>query len=387
MRFLTLLAKITDLNQMLDISYRLYLDGTSFTREQLDRVETIVVSQEMDLLWEAEISTHTVLDEQGHWKYGDGEEFPEMKRIRLELTLDGFTWTPLIEGPIAKVAHQFSSQPGASEVKLTVRDDSVFLNRNQEAHTYAHKTEREIISTVLSEYEREQDANARFAPEVASIPGDQPRNAARRQTAMQFLRAQAHQRGWHAYVLPARERGQPSRFCYKPKARAVTSLPALQLIGDDRTLNGFHVEANPEGPQHTSGARIDFAEGRLAATTMSSTAQQLMAEQPAAKRPAQRLADPRNGAGLQPDVIAEADTAMAMYAFRATGRVVPFRYNAVLTPYEVVSVRAGKVAASADYLIRKVTHTLTRNLYTQEFEAVSDSINQVGPAKPTPKIT
>jgi hypothetical protein len=33
---------------MLDISYRLYLDGTSFTREQLDRVETIVVSQEMD---------------------------------------------------------------------------------------------------------------------------------------------------------------------------------------------------------------------------------------------------------------------------------------------------------------------------------------------------
>jgi hypothetical protein len=356
-------------------AFRVYFDDVSATRQQLDRMERIVVTQEMDLVWEAEISMHTVLTSSGDWLHR-AEEFPPLTRVRIEITQDGNTWVPLIEGPISRSESQLSSEPGSSEVQLRVRDDSVFLNRTQSAHTYAFKTEAEIITTVLSEYQTEQGAAVPFTQDISVIPGDLPRNAARRQTAMQFLRQLARQRGWHAYVLPAAARGAPSQFCYKPKATAPSGLPELTLLGDGRTLQSFHLETNPEGPQNTSGMRIDFTNGQLVSQQSSGSAPpDLLANVPAVDQPAERLADPRHSTPL--DAQAEGSSSRSSYAYRARGQVTPGRYAGILLPYQVVSVRAGRTGLSADYLLRKVTHTLSRHVYTQEFEALARNIHTV----------
>ena len=341
----------------------------------------------LDMLWEAEVVTHTVLDATGHWKNG-ADEFPVLARMRIELTQDDEQWVPLIEGPIARSDTDLSAQPGNSQVRLTVRDDSAFLNRNQSAHTYTHKTEREIIDAVLTEYRSEAGATATFTPDIAPIPGDVPGNAARRSTPIQFLRQLAHERGFHAYVLPAATKGEPSKFCYKPKTRTPPTLPPLTLLGDDRTLQTLHIEANPEGPQSTSLARLDLASGQVTVHRASAGSAELMATLPAIPSglEAQRLADPRDGGRHAPEVTAEANTARSMYAYRASGRVVPSRYPGVLVPYQLITLRAGATGNSADYLLRKVTHTLDRNLYTQEFEALGDSMNLIGPASPLPNI-
>jgi hypothetical protein len=56
-----------------------------------------------------------------------------------------------------------------------------------------------------------------------------------------------------------------------------------------------------------------------------------------------------------------------------TGRVVPGCYAGILKPYERVMVRAGTTGLSGEWLLTKVTHTITPNLYTQQFEAKADS--------------
>lgn len=373
---------------MPDTAFRMYFNGTSATREQLDRIERIVVTQEMDMLWEAEVVTQTTLDSSGAWQ-NRAEEFPVFMRVRIELTQDGgSSWVPLIEGPIARSDSDISAQPGGSEVRFIVRDDSVFLNRNETAHTYHYKTEKEIINTVLSEYQSEPGATATFTADIAPIPGDVPANAARRDTPMKFFRHLAQERGWHAYVLPAPQKGQPSKFCYQPKTRTPSTLPPLTLLGDDRTLQSLTVEANPEGPQATNAARLDMTNGQVVTVSATPDSQKFLAQLPAVEsgKEAQRLADPRDGTRHKPDVTAAANTERSLYAFRVTGRVVPERYTGVLAPYQLITVLAGATGSSADYLLRKVTHTLSRNLYTQEFEALGDSLNRVGPPKPGPTI-
>jgi len=63
----------------------------------------------------------------------------------------------------------------------------------------------------------------------------------------------------------------------------------------------------------------------------------------------------------------EAEAERASYAFEATGSVLAGCYSAVLRPYGVVSVRAVNDRSSGDYMIKAVTHSLTRSNYAQSF--------------------
>src|SRR6185503_6247365 len=74
-----------------------------------------------------------------------------------------------------------------------------------------------------------------------------------------------------------------------------------------------------------------------------------------------------------PEPQARAATARSAYAYRAEAKVVPTCYTTPLTPYQRVAVRAGPLPYSGDWLLKKVTHHITANVYTQEIVALCNA--------------
>jgi hypothetical protein len=55
-------------------------------------------------------------------------------------------------------------------------------------------------------------------------------------------------------------------------------------------------------------------------------------------------------------------------------------YSGVLVPYQLVTVRVGDSSLSGAYLVKKVTHTLSRSNYTQEFVLLRDGETELNGA-------
>jgi phage protein D len=72
----------------------------------------------------------------------------------------------------------------------------------------------------------------------------------------------------------------------------------------------------------------------------------------------------------------------ASRATEATGSVRGGRYAGVLRPYQAVRVAGVKDTESGTYVVKQVTHTLTRSEYTQRFTLVRDAVSAPAGAAP-----
>lgn len=63
------------------------------------------------------------------------------------------------------------------------------------------------------------------------------------------------------------------------------------------------------------------------------------------------------------------------FTLRAEGSVIPALYEAILSPYRMVSVRVSASRYSTDYVIQKVVHTLGVSEYTQSFTMLGNVVS------------
>ena len=69
----------------------------------------------------------------------------------------------------------------------------------------------------------------------------------------------------------------------------------------------------------------------------------------------------------------QAESERAAYALNATGEVMKGVYSSVLQPYKNVQVLGANGTLSGTWLIKQVTHTLTRNHYGQSFHVIRNA--------------
>src|SRR5688572_9409818 len=119
--------------------YRVYFDNTAATREQLDCVEDITVEQEIDMAWEARLQIPVAVDDKGNWK-DENEGFKKsFSHVLVEVNVWEDPFVPLIDGPIVAHESNKSPEPGQSSITLVVRDDSVYLNREENLVRFENK--------------------------------------------------------------------------------------------------------------------------------------------------------------------------------------------------------------------------------------------------------
>ncbi len=350
---------------MRDAAFRMYLDGTPATAEQLGLVEEITVVQGTGVAWVARFRFGVDTDAAGVWS---GEDHPftvPFTRVRIEVRpATAAAFVPLIEGPVVGSEAQLSARPGRSSITAEVHDDSVTMNRRERVEVYEGQTAGQLARRLFA------DAGLASSDVEAAPPpsGGFPPVYVQRETDIQFLRRLARDLGMHAYVLPGAAPGA-STGAFKTLPTGPARLPELLLLGPDRNLGELRVRALALRPATAGAASLSATDREATSAESTLGAVPLLGREPpvrAGDAGFVLLPPGRDGAADVERWTAGA-TERSADAFEAHGRVGFDRYAGVLSPYRVVTVRAIDGRNSGDWRVHAVTHTITRLAYTQDF--------------------
>jgi hypothetical protein len=356
--------------------FRMFFGDRPATEDELAHVEEITVEQEMDMAWQATVRLFLCLDERGTWAHAQDDFLQSFHRVRVELQLDERPWEPLIDGPIVARNIDMDSQPGRSNIALTVHDDSALLNREGAVDAREGESDDAVVRQLF------QLVSAIAEQRIETPPSSTdrvPPTLVRRGTAIQQLRDLARRHEFHAFVLPGTQPGR-SIGCFLPDPRAGESLPELVLLGSDRNLSTLQVTEEAQTPTRFRARSLSVSDKQIVSRT--SRFQDVDVLGPKAPQPesevATQMLPPDENNEDDPDCAVQAATRRTSYSLRANGRVIPGCYQGVLRPYQLVTLRAGTTAQSGSYLLTKVTHRLTPSLYTQEFTAKRNAVEEPG---------
>jgi hypothetical protein len=355
-----------------DTRFRVWFGDRPASIEELERVEEIEVTQEMDAFWEATVRMAMCLDAKGAWLDWPGDVATPFSRVRVEIDIGDGLFVPLIDGPLTAIDAGLDSQPGRSTATMVVRDDSAYLNRDEEIEPpFERRSDSDIAEELFRRFEQIHETRI----EGSTLT---PETTTRRGTVLQFLRELARANDRHAYVLPGDEPGA-SIGCFLPDPEGAPEFPPLIMIGDDRNLADASVTEDPDGGEHTQAQVLRTDDQGVATFETSAEDLGLMRDLPAAPvdLTPRRLLNPADNTREDPAAAASGQARRNSYVYQLTGRVVPGCYGAVLTPYKKVRVDVGATPYSGDYLITKVVHRITPSLYSQELEAKTDSVSEV----------
>ena len=355
--------------------FRVWFGDRAASSDELGRIEEIEVTQEMDAFWEARLRMALCLDANGAWLHWPGDKASAFSRVRVELDIGNGRFAPLIDGPLVSIDAGLDALPGRSTATMVVRDDSAFMNRDEEIEPpFEHRAASEIAEELFGRFEQ-IDATRIESTDAA------PETTTRRGTVLQFLRSIGQANDRHAYVLPGDEPGA-SIGCFLPDPEGTAGLPPLVLVGDGRNLANASVTEDPDGGERTQAAVLRVDDQGV--TSFETSAEDLglmrnLPAQPADLTP-RRLLDPMDNTREDPAAAATAQARRNGYVYKLTSQVIPGCYTTLLSPYQKVRVDAGATPYSGEYLITKVVHRITPSVHTQELEAKADSATEVSGA-------
>lgn len=354
-------------------SFRMYFGTRPATEEELGRIEQIVVDQEMEMAWEARIRMSLCLDDAGHWRHQPAELVQPFSRVRVEVQKGTGPFTPLIDGSVAGLTTAMGAGPGVSVVDLVVRDDSVLMNREESTEIFEERLDSDLADEMFARVPTITGRDILPTTDAAPV-------TVKRGTPIQFVRELARVHGYLAYVLPGESAGE-SVGCFRPPSSDSPTLPPLVLLGADRTLLDADFRDDGEGPETTRGRSLRISDQQIVSAERSIQDESLLGALPPIPDDHTALRELPPAESTREDPLSEvtAQSRRASYSLVMDARVMPGGcYDAVLAPYRTVTVRAGDTPYSGDWLIHKVTHTITPSIYTEELQARRNAVSDAG---------
>jgi phage protein D len=370
--------------------YRIYLDGKALAKSALDRVDVVTVQQEMDRAWQARLDLLVCTTERGKWEGEDDSLLQPFKRVRIEVAVDaGQTWVPLIDGPVVGYDSALSPEPSQSTITVRISDDSIRLWRHDESTRWSGNTDSDIARNIFTQSNAVSDTRI---DKTEAGTSDRPAAIMQRGTPLETLHELASRHAlFHAWVAPGDQAGQ-SVGMFKMEETRVGSLPSLVLLGNGRNLDSFQGNDDQQRPADVTGWSLDLSDLSSSSGSSSYSDQLAGNDDPAIEdsNVAKLVVPPRYAYGVGPDELAARFAASYGEAFDASGIVRSRCYAGVLQPYKMVEVKGVNGRLSGNYVIRSVTHTLTRSEYTQSFSLLrrgqSGGADASNPNSPTENV-
>ena len=351
---------------MPQIEYKIFFGNKPATRDQLDMVEEITVEQDVDMAWAARLQLPICTDDKGNWTGVDDAFLAAFGRVRVEIKVGDGDFLPLIDGPIVGYDNTMSSEPGQSAITLQVHDDSVYLNRSDSIARFDDMLDHEIADQLFGAIAQIAATDVETTP---APTGTSTSSVVQRGTEIQILRSLAERQGMHAYVLPGPNPGE-SVGCFKKFPTKADGLPPLILLGPDRNVETFLGKEDSQSPARIEVFALSLTDKVVTKRTASFRDVELLGQDPSPVKDgdaATHVAPPLHGDSVDLDQYVAGVAEKFSYSFEATGKLSGDCYPASLSPYRIVTVKGVNPKQSGDYLISHVTHTLTRNTYSQSF--------------------
>ncbi len=354
--------------------FRIYFDDQSATQDQLQRILSITVTQQMDQAWEAQIRWPLCLSDQGTWSDEDQRFFQSFGRVRIEVKTDGENWVPLIDGPVVGRDNNMQPDPGQSELTLLVHDDSVYLNREAVQEEVGERTDQEIVEYLFGKAPTQITET-----DVADLPARQSTQRTDRTLSgmpIRLIRSLATTYHMHAYVLPGENRGE-SVGCFKDFPEELDEhLPAMVTLGDDRNVTTFQVHHNAQQPATYVADSLSLDDKGITSSTSSFRDATLLGSQ-APYGDESQTATRRLSQYADEDVdgqqAVQGASNASLYAYEGSGTVKAPCYLGVLQPFKLVAIHAGQTVLSGNYVLTRVVHHLGWDEYSQDFTAVRNA--------------
>jgi hypothetical protein len=362
--------------------YRLYLNGTAATKDQLARFEDITIEQEMDRACYGRFQVPVCVCASGVWS-GETDAFLQgMSRIRLEMQIQSGDWVALIDGPIINVEAAQHSEPGQSMLTLVVSDDSFYLHRDETVTSF-EGADSDVASQIFDQVSQISTTDIDTA-DTTSNPGFT--KTVLRGTQMEFLQQLAKRQHMHAYVTPGDKPGKSvGHFKHDPDPRKDYGLAPMVLLGTDTNIFSFK-SATKAGQTATFQTGQVNLKDRSTDTQTSNVSDVSLAGSALPPGPTiKRLLRPGQMDALTLARAVQGATEKAAYALKASGEVMKGVYSSVLQPYQFVQVRGANGTLSGKWLLHQVTHTITRNSYGQSFQVIRNATS-AGTNSPLPGI-
>ena len=363
---------------MTTAEYKILLDGTPATREELDRFESVTVIQEADRPWQGRLELSVCLDDQGNWS-GDDEPFMQvLERVRVEVKAGEGSFVPLIDGPIVGFDSDRRAVPGQSTVTVVVHDDSVLLNRIAEPESFAPgKKDSDIATQIFGLYSEIATKKVESTPDPPAKPPSEQR---RRNTHLQMLRTLARRNDLACAVVPGTS-ARASIGIFHSTPVFSEEPPELVLLGAQRNIEAFDVQLNAQRHSNVVASTLSFSDKKSVTRRSKVRSLQLIGDEAPLTSDAdvgEQLVPPGSGEDVDLQHRVDREARRTSRVFEATGTVRGGCYAGVLVPFHPVKVKLGTTAASGTYLIQRVTHRLGRSEHQQEFMLVSDSLSGTG---------
>ncbi len=343
--------------------FKVYLDNTAATEEQLDLFSEIKIDQAIGMATEAELQIDIGVDETGCWTEVEESYVQPFSRIRVEVKIREGDFIPLIDGPIVGQRFELSGSPNSSKLTLVVQDDSVLMNQDEAVELYEDKSADQVAQLLF------QDAGLTPQTDSVSFPaGGLTRYLVRRGTAMQFLKELARRHGMFVYVEPDDSPGSSVGY-FKRLDLNSSDYPELLLVGAERNMNSFTGHFDGLRPLKARADSVDITDQAIVSSETDASDINPQGDEAVHDfvEAGQILLARIRELSDDLDTSTVAAVNHSSWAYTANAEVIADSYEAVLLPYRVVSVAGAGGHLSGDWLISQVTHTISDASYKQAF--------------------
>jgi hypothetical protein len=277
----------------------------------------------------------------------------------------GVTPQVLIDGIITHHQHAPSGEPGASTLTVTGRDVSVMLDLEEKNEKYENQPDFLIVTRLIAAY-----AKYGLIPQVTpttDVPIMLDRIPRQHETDLKFIQRMGERNGFVFYVEPLTF-GVNTAF-WGPESRLGLPQPALTLgPGPSSNLKSLSFSQDALAPVNTQGTFVE----PITKTAIPIPQLPSLRIPPLARSPTEALrtvlmrdTSKQNPAQAATSALARASTTPDPVT--GQGEIDTVRYGNVLRARKLVGVRGAGESYDGNYYVRRVTHSITRGDYKQNF--------------------
>jgi hypothetical protein len=406
------------------IEYKVWIGGKVVDDKFYSMIETITVEQGIDLATEARVELEMCADDQGKWSGVADSYSRTWTRLRIEVRNQTSTWVPLIDGPIVTWHASMSGEPGQSTVTLVAHDDTAYLNLDARRQVFEGDTDEDVINKLFDDIDSITDVVIEDLPDQ---PDDRPLKHIKLGTKIDMLRSIADPYDLHVYVVPD-DLDTSIAYVKRLATKNTSGLPVFVLTGSDRNVETFDARNEVHKARRYQGQQLDIdtvdpppdpivsmftdddgdddeptskpnpygddsdvpdSKPNPYDAPSTDTGSKpnpygdpvaLLAENPAIdslKNLGTEILSPFVSAFRDVGELIQRWQQKSSYTITATGSVRYGCYNGVLRAYDLVGVGGVSAKLSTNFIVREVTHTLSRSEYRQDFTLMTNATRTV----------
>jgi phage protein D len=276
-----------------------------------------------------------------------------------------------------------SNEPGESTFTVTGEDVSVMMDLEEKSVEHLAQTEAVIVPKLIAGYARYGLVPVVVPPAALDVPLPIDRTPVQQGTDLAYLTQLAQRHGYIFYVSPGPAPFMNLAYWGPPKRVGVPQRALSINMGPESNVDSLTFRNNSLQPTLVEGQVRDRSTNQTMPVRTVTTTRTPLASQPAllANRPNVRHTQLRVSGPTTVQAFARAQgvTDVSVDAVTVEGQMDGLRYGGMLKAGGVVGVRGAGLAHDGVYYVKRVTHTLSKETYTQKFTLTRDGRGSLTP--------